>query len=62
MRLRKHVDALASEIGERNVWRYPALRRAAEYIESELHGFGYPTSRQTYEVSRLPVDNIEVNL
>jgi Zn-dependent M28 family amino/carboxypeptidase len=62
MRLRRHVDALASEIGERNVWRYAALRRAAEYIESELRGCGYPASRQTYEVSRLPVDNIEATL
>jgi Zn-dependent M28 family amino/carboxypeptidase len=60
--LRKHVHTLASDIGERNVWRYAALRRTADYIEAELRGYGYSTSRQTYEVSRLPVDNIEATL
>jgi Zn-dependent M28 family amino/carboxypeptidase len=60
--LRKHVHTLASDIGERNVWRYAALRRAADYIESELRQYGYFPSRQTYEVSRLPVDNIEATL
>jgi Zn-dependent M28 family amino/carboxypeptidase len=44
------------------VWRYAALRRAADYIESELRQYGYSPSRQTYEVSRLPVDNIEATL
>ena len=41
------------------MWTYPALMRAAEYIEACLHGSGYETTRQTYEVSRLPVSNIE---
>jgi Zn-dependent M28 family amino/carboxypeptidase len=53
---------LAGEIGERNVWRYAALRRAAEYIESQLRAYGYSPFRQTYDVSRLPVSNIEGTL
>jgi len=60
--LRNHVAALAGGIGERNVWRYSALQRAAEYIEGELRRSGYSPTRQTYEVSRLPVSNIEVRV
>jgi Zn-dependent M28 family amino/carboxypeptidase len=62
MQLRQHVDMLASEIGERNLWRYPSLQRAAGYIEAELRACGYSPVRQTYEVSRLPISNIEATL
>jgi Zn-dependent M28 family amino/carboxypeptidase len=58
-RLRAHVEMLAGTIGERNVWRYPALQRAAEYITDSFTAAGYTPRRQTYEVSRLPVSNIE---
>ena len=50
---------LARTIGERNVWHYPQLQRAAEYIDLQLRNDGYATRRQTYEVSRLPVSNVE---
>jgi Zn-dependent M28 family amino/carboxypeptidase len=60
--LRIHIDALASQIGERNIWRYRELQRAAEYIEAELRSYGYSPSRQTFEVSRLPIRNIEATL
>lgn len=53
---------LAGTIGERNVWRYTALQRAAEYISSTFAACGYDPRRQTYEVSRLPVSNIEAVL
>ena len=62
MTLRQHVTTLAEEIGERNVWRYAALQQAAAYIESELRTSGYRPERQTFDVSRLPVSNIEVTL
>ena len=61
-RLLAHVEMLAGTIGERNVWRYEALQRAADYIEGELTGNGYEPRRQTYEVSRIPVSNIETAL
>lgn len=61
-RVRRHVETLALEIGERNVWRYAALTRAAEYVEAEFAASGYSPLRQTYQVSRLPVSNIEVVL
>jgi Zn-dependent M28 family amino/carboxypeptidase len=60
--LEKHVQVLASEIGERNIWKYAALQRAAEYIEAELRACGYLATRQSYEVSRLPLCNIEATL
>src|SRR5919106_5913809 len=62
MTLETHVHALAGEIGERNLWRYSNLQRAAEYIEADLRSCGYAPARQTYEISRLPVSNIEAIL
>jgi Zn-dependent M28 family amino/carboxypeptidase len=61
-RIRRHVETLALDIGERNLWRYAALMRTAEYIEAEFAASGYSPTRQTYQVSRLPVSNIEVVL
>lgn len=60
--LKRHVTTLAVDIGERNVWRYRELQRTAEYIEAEFRKSGYATSRQTYEVSRLPISNVEAAL
>ncbi|MBA2303601.1 MAG: M20/M25/M40 family metallo-hydrolase [Acidobacteria bacterium] len=60
--LREHVTALAADIGERNVWRYRELRRSVDYLEAVFLGAGYSPARQTYDVSRLPVSNIEVTL
>lgn len=56
----RHVRTLALDIGERNVWRYPELQRTVAYIEAELRNSGYTPTRQTYDVSRLPVSNVEV--
>jgi Zn-dependent M28 family amino/carboxypeptidase len=53
---------LAGEIGERNVWRYQQLRQAAEYVETALRACGHSTFRQTFEVSRLPISNLEATL
>ena len=60
--LKRHVETLAGTIGERNLWKYPALQRAAEYIEQQFTASGYHTTRQTYEISRTPVSNIEAVL
>ncbi|MEX2663864.1 MAG: M28 family peptidase [Vicinamibacterales bacterium] len=60
--LRQHVEELAGSIGERNVWQFAALERAADYIEGQFRSSGYSPVLQTYDVSRLPVSNIEVVL
>jgi Zn-dependent M28 family amino/carboxypeptidase len=61
-RILAHVEMLAGTIGERNIWRYDGLQRAAVYIEGEFARNGYEPKRQTYDVSRVPVSNIETSL
>jgi hypothetical protein len=60
--LRKDVEHLAITIGERNLPRYPALVRAADYIEAELAAAGYTPQRQTYSVRGLDCHNIEAEI
>ena len=60
--LRAHVEWLAGQIGERNIFRPQALQNAAEYIESQWRRQGYAVERFGYEVSgircfNLPRDN-----
>jgi len=59
-RLRRHVDVLAGEIGERNVWRPTALRAAAGYVETELSALGYDVAAQSYETHGMRCRNLEV--
>ena len=43
-RLRTHVEALAGEIGERNVFLPGTLAAAARYLEGEWTAQGYEVS------------------
>src|SRR3954468_4166342 len=61
-RLRSHVEMLADTIGERNLWQYGALERAAQYISTELTSSGYTPRRQTFEFAKLPLSNVEAVL
>ncbi len=58
-RLRRHVIALAGDIGERHVWRPAARRAAADYIAGEWESRGLPVSRQEYEVHGRVCENLE---
>ena len=60
--LRSYVYALAGEIGERNLFRYPNLVKASEYIQTILSSSGYQVQRQSYDVSGQISDNIEVEV
>ena len=60
--LRAHVEMLATRIGERNLWQYSALQQAADYIVETLRACGYQPGRQPFEVSGVPVYNIEGEL
>jgi len=60
LRLEQHVRAIART--PRNLNHYPALERAAVYIETELARQGHTISRQSYEVEGREVRNIEVTL
>ena len=53
---------LAGTIGQRNVWQFDALRRAAAYIKDEFASSGYDPSVQSYDVHKVPVENIEAAL
>jgi hypothetical protein len=58
--LRVHVQRLASDIGERNVFDYPALDKSAQYIKQEWTGQGYDLVPQSYEVEGVRCENLEI--
>jgi len=60
-RIRTHVERLAGDIGERNVFVPEALERAAQYIEEEWTRFGYAVDRLDYDVSGLRCANLAVS-
>ena len=57
--LREHVEMLASEIGERNVFKPQALEAAAQYIEQSLGDLGFAFARQGYDAQGVTVRNID---
>lgn len=59
-RLRRHVDALAGVIGERNVTRPDAYCAAAGYIRSEWRALGYEIAEQAYRADGVECANLEV--
>ncbi|MFQ5772958.1 MAG: M28 family metallopeptidase [Kiloniellaceae bacterium] len=57
--LRGHVERLAGDIGERNVFRPRALAEAADYIEATWRSQGYDVTRQGYEARGVRCANLE---
>src|SRR5437667_11590513 len=49
--LRRDVEKLAGEIGERNLIRYEALTAAANFLEQELAAAGYQVEQNRFAVS-----------
>ena len=60
--LRANVQKLAREIGERNMWHYPQLNAAADFIEDSFSRAGLRTRRDTYEMRGQPCHNIEAEI
>lgn len=56
--VRRHVERLAGEIGERNIFKPAALRRAAAYIEEEWSTQGYDVEHLKYDVSEIRCANL----
>ena len=56
--LKNHVVYLAQNIGERNLVKYKQLCQAADYVEKQLTSFGYPVTRQTFQVRGVDCHNI----
>ncbi len=57
-RVRTHVEGLAGEIGERNVFVPQALAKAAAYIEAEWCTLGYGVEQFAYQASGIRCVNL----
>jgi hypothetical protein len=60
--LRHDVEVLAGEIGERNMFRLPALRQAEQYIASTFKAAGLEVREQPFTCRGETVRNMEVVL
>src|SRR4051812_19186139 len=58
--LRTHVEAIAAE--PHNLEHYPALQRAASYIDGRFSAAGYAATRQTFQVGAMQAANIEAEV
>src|SRR5438270_4902636 len=60
--LRANVQKLAGEIGERNMWHYPQLNAAADFIQDSFSRAGLHPRRDTYEIHGQACHNIEAEI
>jgi len=60
--LRRHIDALATDIGEKNIWNYHNLAAAADYIESALTDANCSPHRQNYQAEGKTCSNLEAQI
>src|SRR6266704_504266 len=60
--LRASVQKLAGEIGERNMWHYPQLNAAADFIEASFSRAGLRTRRDSYDMHGQACHNIEAEI
>lgn len=56
--LKKHVMTLSDDIGERHLFYYQNLQKAAEYISEEFKSYGYTPERQIYNIGEMEFSNI----
>ena len=59
-RLKAHVYKLSHEIGERGLFKFDNLNRAAEYISDEFRSSGYEVDYQNYNIKNRIFKNIIV--
>ncbi len=60
--LKRHVEILAGEIGERNVWHETSLDRASTYISSVWNEAGFDVKSQKFSVEGVEVGNLEAEI
>jgi hypothetical protein len=60
--LHADVQKLAGEIGERNMWRYPQLNAATDFIEASFSRAGLHPRRESYDLRGQACHNIEVEI
>ncbi len=56
--LRKDVQALAGEIGDRNLYRLAELGKAADFIDAQLRAAGYSVTRETFSADKKQFQNL----
>lgn len=59
-RLKTHVVKLSEEVGERSIFRYPELTKAADYITESFQNLGYSVEFQEYTLDGKVSRNIIV--
>jgi Zn-dependent M28 family amino/carboxypeptidase len=57
-RLAAHIQTLAGDIGERNIFKPGAYRRAADYIAGAFKDAGYEVDWQRFEAQRVTCANL----
>ena len=60
--LRRDLEKLAGEIGDRNLYAYENLNAAADFIEASFAAAAHEVSRQAYEIDEKVFYNIEAEL
>jgi hypothetical protein len=60
--LRADVQMLGGEIGERNMWHYPQLNAAADFIENSFSRAGLRPRRDSYNLRGQSCHNIEAEI
>jgi Zn-dependent M28 family amino/carboxypeptidase len=60
--LRRDVETLAGQIGERNIWHYQNLTAAADFLEASLTEAGHKVQRQNFRAEDKTCCNIEAEI
>jgi hypothetical protein len=60
--LRRHIEKLGGEIGERNVYQQRRLQAAAEYVEGRFTNAGFTVTRQSFKTMGEDCHNLVVEL
>jgi Zn-dependent M28 family amino/carboxypeptidase len=59
-KIKRHIQVLAVELGERNYVQHKNLGCAADYIREEFKSYGYEPTEQIYKIEDRPYRNIIV--
>lgn len=56
--LRRDVQTLAGDIGDRNLWHFDEMGKAADFIEGRLRDAGYAVTRESFTADAKQFQNI----
>lgn len=61
-RLKRHVEVLTREIGERSPQKLWELAESSDYLAGELEKLGFPVERQGYETADVAAQNLAITV